>query len=63
MRTIYKVGDFVKPDSFDPDLDEVCTNGIHYFLTLKAAIGYKNEYGYCIIDGHRYDEDGKIFYC
>jgi hypothetical protein len=60
ILTTYKVGDFVEPDSFDTDLDEVCTNGIHYFLTLKAAIGYKKKKGYCIIDGHRYDDDGNI---
>lgn len=59
MNTLYEVGKLVKPDFFDSDLNEICTHGIHYFLTLKAAKGYYN--GSCIIDGMRYDDNGTAF--
>jgi hypothetical protein len=55
--TFYEVGKLVKPDYFNPNLDEICTNGIHYFLTLKAATNYEN--GICIIEGIKYDDDGQ----
>ncbi len=37
----YTVGEIVKPDYFDFDLDLVCGHGIHYFLTLEAAFYYE----------------------
>jgi hypothetical protein len=57
-HTHYEVGRIVKPNDFDPDLDTICTSGIHYFLTLKAAIGYDFNKGCCIIDGVEYDSNG-----
>ena len=39
-RTIYKKGDIVCPDSYDLKQKIVCSNGIHYFLTEKAARAY-----------------------
>jgi hypothetical protein len=55
--TSYEVGKLVKPNSFNPNLDEICTHGIHYFLTLKAAKGYQD--GVCVIESVRYDDDGQ----
>jgi antitoxin component YwqK of YwqJK toxin-antitoxin module len=34
---VYKVGEEVKVDEFDEDINEVCTSGIHYFKTREAA--------------------------
>lgn len=39
---IYYIGKECYPDSFNGDLKTVCTNGIHYYNTMKDAI---NEYG------------------
>ena len=36
----YHPGEIVYPDSFDPDPDAVCTNGIHFFGTVKDAMEY-----------------------
>src|SRR4029078_8701441 len=40
---VYEVGTFVKPDSYNPNIQKICTNGIHYFLSLKAAYYYEYE--------------------
>ena len=34
---VYKVGEVVKPDSYDPDIRVECSNGIHFFMTRKEA--------------------------
>jgi hypothetical protein len=57
-RTHYEVGCIVTPDYFDTNLDKICTYGIHYFLTLKAASSYDFNKGCCIIDYVEYDENG-----
>jgi hypothetical protein len=57
--TDYEVGKLVKPDLFNPNLDTICTNGIHYFLTLETAMSYDLEEGVCCIDGVVFDYDGK----
>ena len=37
----YRIGKIVEPlDSFDMDLNNECSTGIHYFLTYECAIGY-----------------------
>ena len=36
----YVVGKVVKSNWYDADPTEICTNGIHGFLSLNAAIGY-----------------------
>jgi hypothetical protein len=59
LLTYYKIGEIVKPDRFDDDLDIVCTSGIHYFLTLKAAMSYDFEEGCCMINGILFGHDGK----
>lgn len=38
--TEYRVGQEVRPDSFDPDIRVECTHGIHFFITRKEAEDY-----------------------
>lgn len=38
----YRVGDTVTPDTFDPDEDGACSNGIHFFLDKDDAVNYSN---------------------
>ena len=40
FRTVYKVGEVVRPDRFDTCRWEECTNGIHFFITRKEAEEY-----------------------
>ena len=37
MAFSYKVGQQVMPDSFDPNSDSGCSNGIHYFRNRRAV--------------------------
>lgn len=37
---VYKVGEFVYPDSFDENRLNECSHGIHFFMTRKEAIEY-----------------------
>ena len=39
-KTIYKVGEIIKPDKYDDDIRIECTNGIHFFITKKEAKEY-----------------------
>ena len=39
-RTVYRVGEVVRPDRFDTCRWEECTNGIHFFITRKEAEEY-----------------------
>lgn len=39
-KTKYKVGDIVYPDYYDPFIENVCSNGIHYFRKIEAAYFY-----------------------
>lgn len=54
--TLYKVGEIVKPDLYTFDPNDVCSHGIHYFLTFEAAMSYRS--GLCVINGESYDENG-----
>ncbi len=36
----YKVGELVKPDSYDPDRWNTCSHGIHFFINKQEAIDY-----------------------
>jgi antitoxin component YwqK of YwqJK toxin-antitoxin module len=36
----YEIGKVIIPDDFDINLEEVCSNGIHYFLKLECAFYY-----------------------
>ena len=37
---VYTEGATVRPDSYNPDFREECTNGIHFFITRKEAEEY-----------------------
>ena len=39
-KTIYKVGEFVYPDSFDENRWCECSHGIHFFINKEDAINY-----------------------
>ena len=39
-KTIYKVGEFVYPDSFDENRWRECSTGIHFFINKEEAINY-----------------------
>jgi uncharacterized protein YjbI with pentapeptide repeats len=36
-KILYKVGEIVRPDSYDPSPLNECSNGIHFFLTKEEA--------------------------
>ena len=36
-KTIYKKGEYVYPDKYDPDPRVECSHGIHFFLTREEA--------------------------
>ena len=38
--TLYKVGKVTKPDSFDDNRWDECSNGIHFFITRQEAVNY-----------------------
>ena len=38
--TVYKVGEFVYPDSFDENRWNECSTGIHFFINKEDAINY-----------------------
>jgi hypothetical protein len=40
-ETEYRVGEIVKPDSYDGDIRQECTNGIHFFITRAEAEAYR----------------------
>ncbi|HJQ13063.1 MAG TPA: pentapeptide repeat-containing protein [Gemmatimonadaceae bacterium] len=37
---VYRVGEYVTPDSYDPDIRVECTHGIHFFITRAEAEAY-----------------------
>ena len=39
-KTVYKVGKTVKPDKWDADRWNECSNGIHFFITRTEAENY-----------------------
>ena len=38
---IYRAGEIVRPDKYDPDPRLECTHGIHFFLTREEAEAYR----------------------
>ena len=42
--TKYMVGKIIVPDSFDLNLDNVCSNGIHYYKNIECAFYHDIEY-------------------
>ncbi len=59
---IYTVGQLSIPHRYNKDINAVCASGIHYFLSLEAALNYYDgmvvqyfkDNTYC-----KYNEDGK----
>ena len=41
VETIYKVGEIVRPDSWDEDRWNECSHGIHFFITRDEAVRYQ----------------------
>jgi antitoxin component YwqK of YwqJK toxin-antitoxin module len=39
-RMLYQVGTIARPDGFDQNLENVCSNGVHYFKSLERAFYY-----------------------
>ncbi|MBU9566267.1 pentapeptide repeat-containing protein [Burkholderia multivorans] len=39
-KTAYRVGEIVRPDSYNDDIRQECTNGIHFFITRAEAEAY-----------------------
>ncbi len=50
----YEVKNISIPDDYDQNLDVICTSGIHYFLSLEAALNYK----YGILERYVTGDDG-----
>ena len=42
VKTIYKVGEIVRPDSWDENRWNDCSHGIHFFITRDEAVGYQS---------------------
>lgn len=58
--TDYEVGSIVLPDSFEPDLDAVCANGIHYFRSVESAFFYNKYTGGYTGVWKRWSEQGQL---
>jgi hypothetical protein len=56
LTTLYKCGTIVQPNGFDMVIENVCASGIHYFLSLEAALLYNFDTGMC----EGYDENGGL---
>ena len=39
-KFVYEVGKIVKVNNYNPDIEEVCAPGIHFFLSKEAAMYY-----------------------
>jgi hypothetical protein len=40
-KVTYRAGEIVRPDSFDDNWQDECSNGIHFFITRAEAEAYK----------------------
>ena len=40
-RFVYRVGECVKPDAYDPDIKVECSHGIHFFITRQEAVDWR----------------------
>ena len=40
-RLVYRAGEIIRPDKYDPDPRVECTHGIHFFLTREEAEAYR----------------------
>ena len=39
-KTVYKIGQTIYPDSYNPDLKIECSNGIHFFISKQEALDW-----------------------
>lgn len=53
VAIVYEVGKQAHPDKYDPEGYNVCSHGIHFFLTLEAAICYDFGISY-------WDDNGRL---
>jgi hypothetical protein len=62
LYATYEVGILTQPDKYEEDISKICASGIHYFLSLEAALGYDRGWVVHLKDGnlHLYDSNGKI---
>jgi hypothetical protein len=62
LYATYEVGILTEPDQYEEDVSKICASGIHYFLSLEAALSYKNGRVKCIKDKkiYSYDENGNL---
>jgi len=37
IKTLYRIGEIVRPDSYDPNPLQECSHGIHFFITKQEA--------------------------
>lgn len=42
---VYEVGQRVEPDKYDLNMDAICSNGIHFYLSLEAALCHNSSTG------------------
>jgi hypothetical protein len=40
LKIVYRIGETVTPDKYDPDPRVECSHGIHFFLSRKEAEAY-----------------------
>jgi hypothetical protein len=57
----YEVGKLAKPDKYKENISLIYASGIHYFLSLEAALGYKDGIIQYVQDGERnvYNANGR----
>ncbi len=61
----YRVGKLSVPNSYNKNIEEICTHGIHYFLSLEAALCYKDGFvTQRFANGikHYYNHNGKLVF-
>ena len=61
-KITYMVNSITYPDSFDNDLDKVCTNGIHFFKSIERALLWELDFNKILYTGEykTYYENGQI---
>lgn len=43
-KVTYRPGESVRAESYDPDENKICSDGIHFFLSMDRAITYKTPF-------------------
>jgi hypothetical protein len=61
LYATYEVGILTQPDKYEEDISVICASGIHYFLSLEAALNYENGIVKYFKNAkmYRYDGNGK----